>query len=675
MINLIPEKFQIYFEAYKQNFADNFPNEKYKWIALKQFQEHWNVDAPDFKVMLTEALLKTDNLLASSYNFPKGMLLDFCQTDAEAVRHMFRDLYDESVAVFERILNFKKQADTLLEFRMTAQGNTGKLQHYQGFSAISTYLWLKYPDKYFVYKYSEVKCAASNLTDGLLIKTGLHKDTVKNFFDLYNSIAVNMQNDGGFVKMLTDALDEDCYREDGMHTAVIDFSYFLNNYYPDLVAEKNEPEVVSTVVSTSHDRQYWWLVCNPKIWTMRELEVGQTIDYSMYSDSGAKRRVFQNFLDAKKGDSVIAYESTPTKQIIALAEVERENDGDTIVFKKTEALGHPVDYAVLKGMPALENMQYMQIPQGSLFKLTAEEYDALMEEIRGDNPIVKKNEGYTKEDFLKEVFVSEADYEHLKNLLEVKKNVILQGAPGVGKTFSAKRLAYAIMGEKDEDRIEMVQFHQNYCYEDFIMGYKPNAEGGFELKKGVFYNFCKRANYDRRRPYFFIIDEINRGNLSKIFGELMMLLEKDYRNASIKLAYSDELFTVPDNVFVIGMMNTADRSIAFLDYALRRRFSFFKMKPGFDTKGFADLFRDRANAHLDVLVNTVKRLNEEIANDASLGEGFQIGHSYFCKSGEVDDKWLYTLVEYDIIPMLEEYWFDNETKFEQWSEELRMAIK
>ena len=141
----------------------------------------------------------------------------------------------------------------------------------------------------------------------------------------------------------------------------------------------------------------------------------------------------------------------------------------------------------------------------------------------------------------------------------------------------AKRLAYSILGEKDDGKIEMVQFHQSYSYEDFMMGYRPNANGGFELKEGPFYSFCKKAEEDKEHKFFFIIDEINRGNLSKIFGELFMLLEQDKRNEKIKLLYKDELFSIPENLYVIGTMNTADRSLALPDYALRRRFAFYKM--------------------------------------------------------------------------------------------------
>ena len=187
--------------------------------------------------------------------------------------------------------------------------------------------------------------------------------------------------------------------------------------------------------------------------------------------------------------------------------------------------------------------------------------------------VEKSYSSYTKEDFLNDVFMSEEEYERLRSVLVFKKNIILQGAPGVGKTYAAKRLAYSLIGEKNAERVKMVQFHQSYSYEDFIMGFRP-SDIGFELRKGTFYNFCKRAELDAVNDYFFIIDEINRGNMSKIFGELLMLIEPDYRDNKIKLAYNGLDFSVPQNLHIIGMMNTADRSLALIDYALRRRFSF-----------------------------------------------------------------------------------------------------
>ena len=290
--------------------------------------------------------------------------------------------------------------------------------------------------------------------------------------------------------------------------------------------------------------------------------------------------------------------------------------------------------------------------------------------------VEKLYSSYTKDDFLSDVFMSEEEYERLKSVLTFKKNIILQGAPGVGKTYTAKRLAYSLMGEKNIERVKMVQFHQSYSYEDFIMGFRP-SDNGFELRKGAFYNFCKKAELDASNDYFFIIDEINRGNLSKIFGELFMLIENDKRGASLQLVYSDEKFSIPENLYIIGMMNTADRSLALLDYALRRRFAFFELQPGFDTDGFKTYQTIINNRKLDDLIACVKNLNFAIVADESLGEGFCLGHSYFCNltPESVNDQVISNIVEYELIPLLKEYWFDEPTLVREWSERLRSTIK
>jgi len=290
------------------------------------------------------------------------------------------------------------------------------------------------------------------------------------------------------------------------------------------------------------------------------------------------------------------------------------------------------------------------------------------------HPIEKTYEPYNKEDFLNEVYMDEPTYTTLANLLDKKLNIILQGAPGVGKTFVAKRLAYSLMGEKDVSRVAMVQFHQSYSYEDFIEGYRPSKDG-FDLVDGVFYKFCKQAESDIDRPYFFIIDEINRGNLSKILGELMMLIENDKRGERIKMLYSDEWFSVPKNVHIIGMMNTADRSLALMDYALRRRFAFFDFPPAFESQGFKNYLEEKNSPKLNRLITSVLSLNSAIQDDESLGEGFRIGHSYFCNDTEITDTWLKSVVEYEIIPLIKEYWFDEPSKVLNWSSILRDAIK
>jgi MoxR-like ATPase len=268
------------------------------------------------------------------------------------------------------------------------------------------------------------------------------------------------------------------------------------------------------------------------------------------------------------------------------------------------------------------------------------------------------------EEKLKNEFIDKKTVEAILEACRIKKNVILQGAPGVGKSYLAKLIAYAMMKEQDDSRICYIQFHPNYAYEDFIIGYKPNENGVFEPQEGVFLKFCEMASIHDTKDYFFIIDEINRGNLSKICGEAFTLIDKDHRDEYIKLASFNIPMKVPRNMHIIGLMNTVDRSLAMMDMALRRRFAFFTLTPGFETKSFK-LYQKKLNSPIfDKLIEKIIELNNFIKDkDSSLDEGFCIGHSYFCNLENVDATELKGIlkgiVEYEINPMLREYWFDD----------------
>lgn len=898
------EKLKQVIVGYKKYFPKHWKDENFKWEAIKTFHNNWNMETDDFAEMFKQATSKTYSLLVSGYAYPRAMIINFANADAEATRNMFRNLFDESRDFSMRVDEFQQAAE---EIRAKYDDGTWK-NHYQNTNAISTYLWLMFPDKYYIYKYDVMRDVSNVLDADFKPKKNGSAENLVNGFKMYDEICEYVKTDKELTEMLKNELTDELYSDPEYKTLVVDICFYLSRYYLDeikaeqeenswfpkdynpgisveqwkdllndssvfttsalqimkrikdyggqatckqlstkygessnfynsgssslakRVVEKTGCEVMTTenenikwwpvlytgrdagdneagafvwrlrtelaealdktdlsdvalhadsapsiwkishgtestgvsdenkrtfldrnvvavdsltkakatskitqgqsfmeeirkddyfylcygnsirllgqftedkpvanpeigngwfersyrVIAESNDtspyygtkkwwtpndnstcikvaeneqalfeklilmpyfnmtvdslsdksehKNYWWLNANPRIWSFSDINVGEEQSYTLYNENGNKRRVFQNFLDAKPGDIVIGYESAPVKKIVALAEVTQANDGNSIYFAKKEGLSVPIDYAVLKESPELEKMEFFVQPNGSLFKLTKGEFDFIMDIIREENPIKSASEAkekYTKEDFLSKVFMDESRYNILEALLRNKKNIILQGAPGVGKTFAAKKLAYAMMGEVDDSRIEFVQFHQNYSYEDFIMGYRPDGEG-FKLTDGIFYRFCKAAENNPDKEYFFIIDEINRGNMSKIFGELMMLIEKDYRGTKATLAYSGMPFSVPENLYIIGMMNTADRSLAMIDYALRRRFSFFEIEPGFNSEGFQNYLKSFKNDTFDSLIEQIKILNKEINEDDSLGSGFRIGHSYFC---------------------------------------------
>ena len=942
MIDL--EKLKPILEGYKAYFPSHWDDEKYKWEAIKHFQDHWDIEAENFGEMFKQATDKTFNLLASGYAYPRGMIINFAIADDDATRTMFRNLFDESQDLAARVDAFQTTSE---ELRSKYDDGTWR-NHYQNTNAISTYLWLRYPDKYYIYKYELFRAASKELLSDYKPKRNGSVEALVGGFQMYDEICEAIKADSEIVKLLRNGITESCYPDPELKTATIDVGFYLARFYlrasdvaketeewfpkdysPELgvqdwiellndnsiftinslqimkrlkdyggaatckqlsvkygetpnfynggswslaqrIAKKtgcpvmikdtddskwwpilyigrkadkssdgayiwklreelaealthvdlseidlyvdNTPSIwkishgsisgenriifagrnvvvvhsttkakatskVSQgenfmdsiregdyfylcygnsirllgqfvtdkavlnpemkdgwyereyrLIKTSNDtsaykgiqkwwtpndnstcirvetedealfeetilipyfnmtlskllgddnkeQNYWWLTANPKIWSFADIKIGEEQNYTLYNENGNKRRIFQNFLDAKVGDVVIGYEANPVKKVVAIARITQANDGKAIYFEKVEGLATPIEYLTLKECPELRRMEFFVQPNGSLFKLTKGEYEFIMDIIREENPLRKLDatkQKYTKEDFLNKVYMTEERYDVLEALLRNKMNVILQGAPGVGKTFTAKKLAYAMMGEVDDSRIEMVQFHQNYSYEDFIMGYRPDG-ADFKLTDGIFYRFCQTAANQPDKEFFFIIDEINRGNMSKIFGELLMLIEKDYRGTRATLAYSGMPFSVPENLYIIGMMNTADRSLAMIDYALRRRFGFFEMEPGFNSEGFIKYQNGFANETFNTLIDQIKLLNKEITDDKSLGRGFQIGHSYFCGREETGctDEWMRSVVEFDILPMLGEYWFDEPDKLTRWEKNLR----
>lgn len=819
--------------------------ERYKWKAVKTFQDNWDIDAENLPDMLTRALGDTLNLLDTVNNFPRAMLTRFAERNADEVRMMLIDLFNEEKPLYGRMTAFKAKSQELLDTYFEKG-----LNHYQGEHAISVYLWLRYPDKYYIYQFSLVKEAAKRLKTGLVFKKGRYEENINLFMGFYDELCSIIQKDLELRDILNDALADGqrFYQDPMMKTLTIDLEYYTAKYYkapmsaqqleeqsdkaaedtpvkywmyapgenasewplcqekqmmcigwypmgdlrtyasleemkeklkevyPDVnssfmndglalwefthvmkpgdivYAKQGKSKIVGrgivqgdysfddsypkyknirsvkwthigsweaphgSVLKTLTDitkypdyvktlealfpgetktaeeyedngHNYYWLYANPKYWKVDTFEEGQIQEYTAYNNKGNPRVVFKYFKEVKPGDKLVCYETYPTKKIKALCEVKEglhEDDGYVVFsFVILEKVKNQVSWGELKKHEIFKKSEPYRAATGSLYKLTKEEYDFIVEitgKPQDGDPLtqIEPEPEYNSYSFLTDPdkpFISKEEFEGLVCQLKHNKNIILQGAPGVGKSFIARKVAYQMMAEENDAHIAMVQFHQSYSYEDFIQGIRPTKDG-FQVKDGIFYRFCRMAILNPKEKYFFIIDEINRGNISKIFGELMLLIEADKRSDkyAISLTYSeeaDDLFYVPSNLYIIGLMNTADRSLAHIDYALRRRFAFIRLKPE-----FGETFRDflmgcgLPDDFSDSVIHKLVEVNNIIMADPLLGEGKMIGHSYFCDydKSQSPEEWWHDIMEYKVVPYLEEICFDEEDQLDKMKE-------
>lgn len=688
---------------YKNNISSCWKDENYKWIAMKHFQDNWNIDAEDFAEMLAESFGKASNLLSGGMYYPYKMICNLARMNPEKVRQMFLNLYNEELDMEERLQPFRSACEELMEEYKQKSEDPGKARnHYQDLRALCVYLSFRYPEKYFLYKY-QMYNGFKKLIDFQEISKKSDPEIRK--YDNYNrmcqAVLLEIGRDTELQKMQRMQVDSNAeYYEDPEFHLLAQTIIYVNNGRAE-GQELVEKRIVKGAAVADEDiktKHYWiyspgdgasfWKECSDKgIMVIGWDEIG---DLQQYTTKTEMKQAMKDNIDPDRSFTNDAHATWQFVNEIQIGDVIFAKKGmhlligRGIVESAYEYDSSRKSYRNTRKVNWTHNGEWLHPGRAVMKTLTditpytdyVEELNALFESDMIDDVEAEeiKYPPYRKEDFLEQVFMDENSYNTLSGLVRNKKNVILQGAPGVGKTFAAKRLAYSMIGVKDPNRVMMVQFHQSYSYEDFIMGFRP-SEKGFELKRGAFYNFCKNAEIDSENEYFFIIDEINRGNLSKIFGELFMLIEADKRGVELQLLYSDEKFFVPDNVYIIGMMNTADRSLAMLDYALRRRFAFYEMKPGFDTEGFRKYRIDLGNSGFDKLIQCVEQLNAAIAVDESLGEGFCIGHSYFCNLKEIKEQTLSDIVEYELIPLLKEYWFDEPVKVRNWSDNLRSAIK
>lgn len=637
-------------EHYKEKLPEIRPNEIYKWHATKKFQDAWDPHAENVAAMLEEALSGANNLLTGYLYYPKNMLLAFAQVNPQETINALLDLFDEKRDLKTRLQEFKIAAQILLEKLNETYINEGGApakNDYQDPRAASAYLAFRHPEHNYLYK--------SSMYVAFTKRMGI--PAVKNKFDkavafkqLCDQVLDYLKTNKPEVIKLSDSLllDELKAIDPEHHLLVQDIFYFINHYDSVDGDDDHPKDEYDPKISTEE----WKLILqdhsviteNNLVVLQRLNEVGRATCTELAQKFGETKNFYNS--------NISSFAEKVAK--VTNCELFIRDDGSTAYWRIC-CLGEDATKDQL----------------GSFVWELRPELKKALESLGSGLTKCFDLEPYTDADFLEQVYIDAEELTTLKTLLKRKKNLILQGSPGTGKTFLSKRLAYCMMGVKDPKRIEMVQFHQSSTYDEFVIGYRPTEDGSFRVQSGVFVRFCNKAAADPGHDYFFIIDEINRANISKVFGELLMLIEADHRSETISLAVESRSFKVPKNLFIIGMMNTADRGLALIDYALRRRFAFYEMKPAFENANFQNKLA--GNERLIALSKAVIELNHHIAEDPTLGRGFCIGHSYFCGE-EITDADADLILQYELISLLEEYWFDEPDTVKAEVVKLRAAI-
>jgi MoxR-like ATPase len=675
-------------ERYKRKLADiGLGNEAYKWEWIQAYKGRPDLDAEDF--VRDFQLITRTNLI---YQISSAVLVRFAKLRPNELKGMLTALYDEGVDLQNRIDTFRQDSETLFaQIRSDPKRNS-----HQDERTISALLALRYPDIYPIYKEGLYQKLCNQLGRTLSKPGSKYVDYI---YLIKEFIGSHIRPDTELIDLVRSELPENAYSDPNFLLLAQDILY--QNYEGGMTYDPG-------AVDPSKPR-YWLLSPgkNASHWAQFKSEGIAALDNEFAQDVSP-------FDSIEKVRQAVGAKSNSDRMNLTLSLYEFAHvmkPGDYIIAKKglKSYIGVGIvesEYQFEAGkssFPHVRKVEWVhdgswqdkdQIVLKALTDIT--KYPDYVRKLKaligfGDTDIEDETEittsilptsprdpytlaSATSGNFLDPDWLSES-----LELWLMKKNLILQGPPGTGKTFVAKRLAWLLMGEKDESRLHLVQFHPSYSYEDFIEGYRPDGKGGFALRSGHFLSFCRRAESDPNRPYVFVIDEINRGNLSKVFGEVMMGIEADKRGERIHLQYGklDEPFSIPKNVHLIGTMNTADRSLALVDYALRRRFAFKTVSPEFGPRFKAFLMEQNVSADLIARISSMmEALNADILGDSSLGTGYAVGHSYFCApptDSTQHENWLNRIWRYEVVPLMEEYWFDQTSKVDEVKRKLGVS--
>lgn len=671
---------QMIIERYKDLIReDGNEEELFKWRLIREFQEKWDIEAGDFAGMVKQ--IDFSNLL----DFRSLTFIKFLEDYSEDARGLFRELFDEGRDLDDRIERFGSESEKLLRKHHPDIGA------FQDERTMATYLTFRYPDKYTFYKYSFY----ANYTNLLRIKRPKAGQRYSHYLGLVDAFIEDfISKDEELIQLSRETLTEDCFVDTKLNILAQDI--FFRAIEEGKIPARDEADfkaVLESLTETDATRFFQVLdelvvflglsAMDPRVvYSVRpqqkrlNLTVGQRYVLLCQQNRDARwgfihpsSTIGRNIGKPFKGppESYLYYMDDFARVASNLEEIKRASLAE---LERTDRSGY------LKFTnDTFQRMVFDHEYRSELFReVFGRNYQGDSIETVEEPP--SRIETYTVDGALEEVFMEEEELRDVMNLLKYKKNIILQGPPGTGKTFLAKRLAWLLSGRKDSTRVHMVQFHPSYSYEDFIRGYRP-TDTHFELKDGLFLEICRTARQDPDHPYVLVIDEINRGNLSKIFGELMLLIESDKRGEefTVKLPYrrspDEPDFFIPENLYLIGTMNTADRSLAIVDYALRRRFVFIDVMPEFGSSFQEYLQKKKVpDSVIGLIVEKLESLNETIRKESGLGTGFQVGHSYFCHPQAGNDSWYERIIHYEIVPLLEEYWFDKPAKVRELEEKL-----
>lgn len=675
---------------YKKSFQQIDNDERYKWEAIKCFQDNWNPDAENFEEMLKASTAKAKNLLDSQSVFPRGMILEYARKFPEETRQWFIALFDEAPPLLERIQKFIETAQKLND--KFFQGQAEKKAHYQDLHAISVYLSFRYPEKYFFYKRRMFASVAEQIGFEDIPQQG-KIENLPAYFKMADEIRQIIVQDDELKQLNQSRLDDSCYKDQNCTVLTQDIILFAQKRYT--------PQF-----------RIWKMSLGEKFFSEEQLQKFLDKDkVSMGPDTppvaGKEDQLGPFLAEDRMWDIVfICHGNNEISRLALFSPGKAFEDTEDLIYDPFQGENvvwtarHTITVADAKkntGFLESENKKrwypniqstFIEVKERdwNLFeeKILQPFFDMSLDDLSEQRSAIIKN--YTGEVSMLHTTLQQ----EIRSIVEEKKQIILTGAPGTGKTYIAQEVAAEmILGKtiSSADRIEdelkavgklgqyqFVQFHPGYDYSDFVEGIKPRVDKNssnpeFSLEDGIFKKFCMAASAAFNNAtdktdapkFVMVIDEINRADLSRVFGELFFGLEKDYRGKEIRTQYDylkripgrDEFkdgfsrFEIPPNLYIIGTMNDIDRSVENMDFALRRRFGWCEISWE-DSLAIIDIKIPEAS---NPLVNRAAKeimtsVNNVIIKDKmELEPAFALGGAYFKDAAEKswDDLWRHSI--------------------------------